>query len=57
MELTEVRELLKRSRDSVKKVHAMVRGEYSELHVGYRLPATVEILRNRSQRFKKLSQG
>src|ERR1700756_4811387 len=55
--LTEVRELLKRSRDSVKKVHARVRGEYSELHVGYRLPATVEILPQSLPAFQKAEPG
>ena len=55
--LIEVRELLKRSRDSVKKVHAMVRGEYSELHVGYRLPATVEILPQSLPAFQKAEPG
>jgi DNA-binding transcriptional LysR family regulator len=35
--LEEARELLKFSSESVKKVHAMVRGEYSELHIGYRI--------------------
>ena len=34
--LEEVRELLKRTDESVEKVRAVVRGEYSELHVGYR---------------------
>jgi DNA-binding transcriptional LysR family regulator len=36
--LEEVRQLLRRADESVQKVHALVRGEYSELHVGYRLP-------------------
>lgn len=42
--LAEARELLKLSRESVKKVHAMVHGEYSELHIGYRVPTITEIL-------------
>jgi DNA-binding transcriptional LysR family regulator len=48
--LAEVRELLKLTDESVQKVHALVRGEYSELHVGYRVPnigyrvPTMEIL-------------
>jgi DNA-binding transcriptional LysR family regulator len=42
--LAEARELLKLSRESVKKVHAMVHGEYSELHIGYRVPTILEIL-------------
>jgi DNA-binding transcriptional LysR family regulator len=33
--LEEVRELLKRKEESVEKVRALARGEYSELHVGY----------------------
>jgi DNA-binding transcriptional LysR family regulator len=33
--LEEVRELLKRTDESVEKVHALLRGEYSELRVGY----------------------
>jgi hypothetical protein len=40
----EARELLKLSDESVKKVHTMVRGEYSELHIGYRVPGILEIL-------------
>src|SRR5260221_8468685 len=39
----EVRELLKRTDESVEKVRALVRGEYSELHVGYRV-STREVL-------------
>jgi DNA-binding transcriptional LysR family regulator len=35
--LEEVRELLKRTDESVEKVRALVRGEYSELHLGYRV--------------------
>ena len=41
--LEEARELLKRTDESVEKVHALVRGEYTELHVGYRV-STMEIL-------------
>src|SRR6266481_9433123 len=33
--LEEVRELLKRTDESVQKVRAPARGEYGELHVGY----------------------
>src|SRR6202023_1147110 len=40
--LEEVRELLKRADESVEKVRALVRGEYSELDVGYRV-STIEI--------------
>ena len=42
--LEEVRELLKRTDESVEKVHALVRGEYSEVHVGYRDTSMVEML-------------
>src|SRR6266705_625818 len=42
--LDEVRELLKRTDESVEKVRALARGEYGELHVGYAPSPTVEIL-------------
>ncbi len=42
--LEEVRELLKRTDESVEKVRALARGEYGELHVGYAPSPTVEIL-------------
>ena len=42
--LEEVRELLKRTDESVEKVRALVRGEYSELRVGYAPTLAVEIL-------------
>jgi DNA-binding transcriptional LysR family regulator len=42
--LEEVRELLRRTGESVEKVRALVRGEYSELRVGYAPTPTVEIL-------------
>src|ERR1700726_1036405 len=42
--LEEVRELLKRTDESVEKVRALVRGEYGELRVGYMSNPTVEIL-------------
>src|ERR1700732_952910 len=42
--LGEVRELLKRTDESVEKVRALSRGEYGELHVGYEPTPTVEIL-------------
>src|ERR1700730_2550590 len=41
--LEEVRELLKRANESVEKVRALVRGEYRELHVGYRFPTRGDI--------------
>jgi DNA-binding transcriptional LysR family regulator len=42
--LQEVRELLNRTGESVEKVRALVRGEYSELRVGYAPTLEVEIL-------------
>jgi DNA-binding transcriptional LysR family regulator len=42
--LEEARELLKRADESVKKVRALARGEFGELHVGYAPSPTVEIL-------------
>ena len=42
--LEEVREVLKRTDESVEKVRALARGEYGELHVGYEPSPTVEIL-------------
>ena len=55
--LEEARELLKLSRESVKKVHAMVRGEYSELHIGYRVPAILELLPEALAAFQKAEPG
>jgi DNA-binding transcriptional LysR family regulator len=51
--LQEARELLKLTGESVRKVHAMVRGEYSELHIGYRVPTIVEILPQALAAFQK----
>src|SRR5258708_1083234 len=42
--LVEARELLKRADESVKKVRALARGEYGELHIGYAPTPTIEIL-------------
>ena len=42
--LQEVRELLKRTDESVEKVRALVRGKYGELRVGYAPIPAVEIL-------------
>ena len=39
-----MRDLLKRTDESVEKVRALARGEYGELHVGYAPSPTVEIL-------------
>jgi DNA-binding transcriptional LysR family regulator len=54
--LEEVRELLKRTEESVEKVRALVRGQYSELHVGYRFP-TMEILPPALAAFQKAMPG
>jgi DNA-binding transcriptional LysR family regulator len=51
--LAEARELLKLTSESVRKVHAMVRGEYSDLHIGYRVPTIVEILPQALAAFQK----
>src|ERR1700736_166836 len=42
--LEEARELLKRADDAFRKVRALARGEYGELHVGYSPTPTIEIL-------------
>src|ERR1700745_2488817 len=42
--LQEVRELLKRTHESVEKVRALVRGEYGESRVGYASIPAAEIL-------------
>ena len=54
--LEEVRELLKRADESVEKVRALVRGEYSELDVGYRV-STMEILLPALATFQKAVPG
>jgi LysR family transcriptional regulator, benzoate and cis,cis-muconate-responsive activator of ben and cat genes len=54
--LQEVRQLLKRTDELVEKVRALVRGEYSELHVGYRVP-TMEILPPALAAFQKAVPG
>jgi DNA-binding transcriptional LysR family regulator len=54
--LEEVRQLLKRTDESVEKVRALVRGEYSELNVGYRFP-TMEILPPALAAFQKAMPG
>src|SRR6267154_1129120 len=40
----EARNLIERADDSVKKVRALARGEYGELHIGYSPTPTIEIL-------------
>ena len=42
--LEEARDVLRRADESVKKVQALARGEYGELHIGYAPTPTVEIL-------------
>jgi DNA-binding transcriptional LysR family regulator len=55
--LEEVRELLKRTDESVEKVRALVRGEYRELHVGYRGIGVVEMLPRALAVFQKAAPG
>jgi DNA-binding transcriptional LysR family regulator len=54
--LEEVRQLLRRTDESVEKVRALVRGEYSELHVGY-LFLTMQILPPALAAFQKAMPG
>ena len=54
--LEEVRQLLKRTDESVEKVRTLIRGEQSELHVGYRFP-TMEILPPALTAFQKAMPG
>jgi DNA-binding transcriptional LysR family regulator len=42
--LEEARDVLRRADESVKKVQALARGEYGELHIGYAPTPTVEIM-------------
>jgi DNA-binding transcriptional LysR family regulator len=49
----EVREVLKRTDESVEKVRALARGEYGELHIGYEPSPTVEILPPSLAAFRK----
>jgi DNA-binding transcriptional LysR family regulator len=55
--LEEARELLKRADDSVKKVRALARGEYGELHIGYSPTPTIEILPPALAAFQKAVPG
>ena len=55
--LEEAREILKRSDESVKKVRALARGEYGELHVGYAPTPTIEILPPALGAFQKAVPG
>jgi DNA-binding transcriptional LysR family regulator len=51
--LEEIRELLRRTGESVERVRALARDEYSELHVGYMSTLTVEILPSGLAAFRK----
>src|SRR5690349_11176616 len=55
--LDEARELLKRADESVKKVRAVARGEYGELHIGYSPTPTIEILPPALAAFQKAVPG
>jgi DNA-binding transcriptional LysR family regulator len=55
--LEEVRDLLKRADESVKKVRALARGEFGELHVGYSPSPTIEILPSALAAFQKYVPG
>ncbi len=51
--MEEVRQLLKRTDESVEKVRALVRGEYLELRIGYAPALAVEILPQGIAAFRK----
>ncbi len=53
----EARDLLQRADDSVKKVRALARGEYGELHIGYSPTPTIEILPPALAAFQKAVPG
>src|ERR1700745_4298934 len=55
--LDEVREILKRADESVKKVRALARGDYGELHIGYSPTPTIEILPPALAAFQKAVPG
>jgi DNA-binding transcriptional LysR family regulator len=55
--LEEARELLRRADETVKKVRALARGEYGELHVGYAPTPTIEILPPALAAFQKSVPG
>src|SRR6476646_5850206 len=55
--LEEARDILKRTDESVKKVRALARGEYGELHVGYAPTPTLEILPPALAAFQKAVPG
>jgi DNA-binding transcriptional LysR family regulator len=55
--LEEAREMLRRADESVKKVRALARGEYGELHIGYAPTPTIEILPPALAAFQKAVPG
>ena len=55
--LEEARDVLRRADESVKKVRALARGEYGELHIGYAPTPTVEILPPALAAFQKAVPG
>jgi DNA-binding transcriptional LysR family regulator len=55
--LEEARDVLQRADESVKKVQALARGEYGELHIGYAPTPTVEIFPPALAAFQKAIPG
>ena len=55
--LEEARDVLRRTDESVKKVRALARGDYGELHIGYAPTPTVEILPPALAAFQKTVPG
>lgn len=55
--LEEVRDLLRRTDESVAKVRALARGEFGELHVGYSPSPTIELLPPALAAFQKAVPG
>jgi DNA-binding transcriptional LysR family regulator len=55
--LKEVRQLLKRTGESVENVRALARGEYGQLRIGYVSAATIEILPPGLEAFRKSVPG
>jgi DNA-binding transcriptional LysR family regulator len=53
----EARDLLRRADEAVKKVRALTRGEYGELHIGYSPTPTIEILPPALAAFQKEVPG
>jgi DNA-binding transcriptional LysR family regulator len=55
--LEEARDILNRADESVKRIRALARGEYGELHVGYAPTPTIEILPPALGSFQKAVPG